>query len=496
MFYETKLPKKLYLPSTIKQWYFDNDPIYTKNLKEIIVESEDILGSLYSNNLITGEYRLWYTDRIKYNKEEEYNVNVNLIYPNGENKTLKLPYGCNLFKNEEYLKLLENDGNKKIGWYKEKTCFDYFFGIVPKKDITLYGMYLDEMDETFLNKHQFLYEPEYYFKNNSIKIYKINELTELPSILYYMLSNDKFKCNVDISSLNNFYVDSIIMYTSFANNDFYYMFGWNGISYNDCRLISQNGYITITLDDHETIVKKYYDLDNVVYNSKFDYTASFKDFDYGNNNRSDDFEDFKYQSYKDVKEGVTNPTIMNYMMSVGIKVIPKENSIADKTLKIYKNIARHIFNDKMSDYEKLVACNKYYSNYIPIGDKNAAYNLNNNGLFSGLIEELPYHGTINCNSQLAVCRMLYDLEGIQMFGQVIPNHVYGVIKFNNKWYVSDHMQLYGWYKEGSYEVPLRGYLDFNVKDNEVLEDDDYIIKAFYHNTSYAYPGIELEKYHL
>lgn len=137
------------LPTSIRSFYDKN----TTYLKDIVVESDDILGSLYATWQDRGEE--WIFEKIKYQKSDEFGIKVNLIYSKWFKKILKLPYGSNLFKSEEYLKLLKEDDNRKIGWYKEKTCYDYFSGILPKKDITLYGMYLDDMDETFLNKHHF-----------------------------------------------------------------------------------------------------------------------------------------------------------------------------------------------------------------------------------------------------------------------------------------------------------------------------------------------------
>ena len=160
--------------------------IFYENIKEIIVESEDVLGSLYYNS--NGISREWLVKTIKYQKYDKYKINVNLVYPDGSKKSLRLPYGSNLFKSNEYLNLLNEDSNKKIGWYKEKTFFDHFLGILPKKDITLYGMYLDGLDETFLNKHQFYYESKYYIKEiykTKLKVYSIDTLEEMISIFLY-----------------------------------------------------------------------------------------------------------------------------------------------------------------------------------------------------------------------------------------------------------------------------------------------------------------------
>ena len=131
-----ELPETLILPTSIRV-FFDKNTTY---LKDIVVESNDILGSLYAT--WQGRGVEWIFEKIKYLKSDEFDINVNLIYPNGSKKTLKLPYGSNLFKSEEYLKLLKEDDNRKIGWYKEKTCYDYFSGILPKKDFTSIINYL------------------------------------------------------------------------------------------------------------------------------------------------------------------------------------------------------------------------------------------------------------------------------------------------------------------------------------------------------------------
>ena len=251
--------------------------------------------------------------------------------------------------------------------------------------------------------------------------------------------------------------------------------------------------IKFEMDDYDEYKLKC-DIDSVVCKTNFDYTAYFKDFDYGNDKRNEDFDDFKYKSYSYIKEDVTNPMIIAYMMNVGINVIPKENSVADKTLKMYKNIARNIFNDSMGDYEKIVACNKYFSNYMVLDyDENAAYNKNGSAYFSNLLEEVITYGTINCGSAFNLPFMIYNLEGIHMYIQKVPSHVYGVIKMDDKWYISHHMLLYWYYRDKDYFNPLRGYLDIkHITLSKVEEDPNAEV---YYKISYAYPGITLEKYH-
>lgn len=128
------------------------------------------------------------------------------------------------------------------------------------------------------------------------------------------------------------------------------------------------------------------------------------------------------------------------MMSTGINVIPKVGSLAEDTLKVYKKIARNIFNDSMSDYEKTVACNQYYNYYIPYTSPLAATCNDGKLYFSCMLEELPFNGTINCRSG-CLPRMLYALEGIQLYRQM-STHAYDVLKLENKWYVSDHINNY------------------------------------------------------
>ena len=48
-------------------------------------------------------------------------------------------------------------------------------------------MYLDDLDEKFLNKHQFYYEPKYYIKEiykTKLKVYSIDTLEEMISIFF------------------------------------------------------------------------------------------------------------------------------------------------------------------------------------------------------------------------------------------------------------------------------------------------------------------------
>lgn len=189
---------------------------------------------------------------------------------------------------------------------------------------------------------------------------------------------------------------------------------------------------------------------------------------------------------------------MSYMMSIGINVIPKKGSLAESTLNTYKDIARNIFNDEMSDYEKIVSCNLYYNNYWMLdSDPRAAYSTNGNGIFSNSLELLPFHGTINCGSGVYIPRMLYALEGIQIFAQSINRHVYGVVKLDGKYYISDHTQEYWVFlKDKSYN-PLRGYehLDYLwVEDpaRQFSHSTKNRIKILT-NIAYYYPYIKIEK---
>lgn len=477
--------ESIILPPTLKESFTSTIPL---KVKEIIMDSKDIVGTMYrsfSKNINYDEN--WFLDSSKYEKQQQFNVNVTLNYPDGNIETISFPYGENLYESIEF------KDNKKYGWYFDKNCFDYFLGVVPSRDIVLYGLELDKMDEVFLNKNQFFFKPE--LINNKVIL---NHLNEVIGVFYYMLSNDIYSLEFEIKG--NFTKDDLAYYAKALLRDSAYFFPYAGVNASfGIKSINKNyksGLITNLT--YEEYVDQLYDLDNVVYKEQFDYRKPFKDFDFKENNRDENFDEFKYKNYKYVKEGVTNPTIMSYMMSIGINVIPKKGSLAESTLSTYKDIARNIFNDEMCDYEKIVACNLYYNNYWMLDyDPRAAYNTNGNGFFSNSLELLPFHGTINCGSGVYIPRILYALEGIQIFAQSINRHVYGVVKLDGKYYISDHTQQYWVFlKDKSYN-PLRGYehLDYLwVEDTaqQFSHSTKNRIKILT-NIAYYYPYIKIEK---
>ena len=309
-----------------------------------------------------------------------------------------------------------------------------------------------------------------------------------------MVSNDILSLYVDTSALNNINIRNFYnyIYNIWICSD--YIFYDAGVMASQFE-INSCGYkdvFKISYKDYEQNRREFYNLDSVIYKTKFDYTSCFKDFDYGNNNRNEDFDGFKYKTFDIEKYDVTNPTIMCYMMSTGINVIPKVGSLAEDTLKVYKNIARNIFSDSMSDYEKIVACNQYFNNYMVIDiSLDAATSNDGKGSFSCILEELPFNGTINCRSG-CLPRMLYALEGIQLYRQM-SWHAYDVFKFENKWYVSDHLINYWIFQKNKNYNPLRGYLDCDYisYDTSHGKYKSEMIK----NKAFGSPGIELEKYH-
>ena len=478
--------EKLILPPTVRNISFSGA---LNSLKEVIIDAKDLIGSIfrgydYDRNLFDENKTLEVT---RYEKQNDYMVNVTLIYPDDNKEVVRLPYGINLFENYQF------KDNKKYGWYFDENCFDYFLGVIPSYDITLYGMELDDMDETFINKHQYLFVPE--IKDDEIIV---DDLHDFIAIQYYMISNDIYDVNINIVNpeISTFDIQT---YIGLFGGDVAYIFPYAGVCSYLEFVEDSFPHSALKMTPYEEYREEAYDLDSVVIREPFDYKAPFKDFNYGTNNRSEDFKGFKSNSYKYVKEDVTNATIMSYMMSVGIKVIPKEGSLAERTLNIFKDMARHIFNDSMSGYEKVVACNLYYNYFYTIDDDpRAAYNTKGNGYFSDLLEELPFHGTINCGSGVYIPRLLYALEGLQIFSQSITAHEYGVMKIDGKFYVADHTQEYWVFEDDKNYNPLRGYDDLDYlwyeqpieyKNSIELKNRIEIIK----NITLYYPGIHLEK---
>lgn len=478
--------EKLILPPTIRDVSFFGE---LDSLKEVIVDAKDLIGTTFRSynhdRILFDENKT--LEVTKYEKQNDYLVNVTLIYPDGTKEVARLAYGINLFENYDF------KNNKKYGRYFDKNCFEYFLGVIPSHDITLYGLELDEMDETFINKHQFLFVPE--IKNDEIIV---DDLHDLIGILYYMISNDIYDTWINVVNPNITTFD-IKTYIRYFFRDAAYIFTYAGVCSNLMFVEDSFTHGVLTMVPYDDYRVEAYDLDSVVIREPFDYKAPFKDFNYGINKRSEDFEGFKSNTYKFVKKNVTNATIMSYMMSVGIKVIPKEGSLAERTLNIFKEMARHIFNDSMSDYEKVVACNLYYNYFYMIDDDpRAAYNTKGNGYFSNLLEELPFHGTINCGSGVYIPRLLYALEGLQIFSQSITAHEYGVMKIDGKFYVADHTQEYWVFQDDKNYNPLRGYDDLDYlgyeqpieyKNSIELKNRIEIIK----NITLYYPGIHLEK---
>ncbi len=489
--------QEVFFPSTLRVLYLYEE---MPKLKKFTIESEETFGAFYRPifySPVAENMSSWcdfatnifeFSEKVSnYTIYEEFNSQITFVFPDNHKETISLPYGTNLFNNNQYLNMLKENNLNKVGWYYDKYCFDYFFGIVPKKDITLYGLVLDEKDEVFLNKHQFLfnlYDEKY---GNNLNSILLTNLTDIVPFLYYMLSNNIYELSFKVDPMANISYQDLTEYIIEFGDDTTYMFNCDGINPEINLTFLEDNFYKISISSYENLRNsEEYALKDAVYLT-FNYRSYFKDFDYKENKRSEDYSSFKYKESKYLKEELSNPNIMAYMLSTGINVIPKKESYAEKALLIYEDIARNIFTDNMSDFQKVLACQNYFLNYLRIGlDQGASYSLSGNAIFTNLVEEIPIHGTINCVSAVNFPRLLYAIEGIQLYLQDIPYHQYAVLKIDNKWYISDHILNHEQFKKDPSFNSLRGYKD---------ETDDETMQQTYYGVQFYYPGINLEEYH-
>lgn len=490
-FIELNVEKIIYPATLISQYY---SPARYE-LKEIIVDSNDPLPSIYywptneKINTFSNYYKL-----IKYQKLTESLTNIKLVFPNNEIEEYKLPYGDNLFDVLKDIKL-NKETNKKIGWYLDKTCYLPFNGLIPNKDIILYGMELRDADLIYLNKHLFLEPPEKDKDNN----YIIESPYSLRGLYAYMLTFDVTKVTI-ITDLSVEEVNTFITFLPLNNFD---IFGGQSISpltIGSIKDLSEDKrIITLSMSSYDENFNRWFkniNVEEILLKHNFDYTSNFSHFNYGELNRNENFEDFKYKKYTDKAINVANSTILGYLLALKINVEPLKNSSAEKTMNLYKNIARNIFNDTMNDYEKIVAFNKYLQIYKVEGSS-GSLNMNYPRKLYRHAELIPFCGTYNCETMVIFPQIIYGIEGISFFNNDQPNHTYGVIKFNNKFYLSDHTDIHEAIEYNKNFKYLSGYYDwsnFKEYDESMGEEREltYLLKYY---MSLNYPGIKLEKYH-
>lgn len=486
-----KVEKIIYPVTLISQYY---SPL-NYNLNEIIVDGNAYLPAIYywpTNDKVKTFSE--YFKLIKYQKLREFKTNLKLVFPDNSIQEYELDYGDNLF---DILKDISfnKQTNKEIGWYLDKTCYLPFNGLIPSKDITLYGLELRDDDLTYLNKHLFLEPPEQDKDNN----YIIESPYSLRGLYTYMITFDITK----VSIITELSVEEINAYLTFLPlNNFDILSGQSipSISIENSLTDSYGkNNITLTMPSYDENFKKWFDkinIEEIIKNHNFDYTINFNEFDYGNLNRSGDFENFKYKRYFDKAINVSNSRMLGYLLALKINVEPLKESSADITMNLYKNIARNVFNDSMDDYEKIIALNKYLQIYKVEGSK-GALNINYPRKPYRHAELIPYCGTYNCETMVIFPQIIYGIEGISFFNNEQPNHTYGVIKFNDKFYLSDYGDIHDAieYKENfNYLSGYYDWVNFQKYDETMGEDRKltYLLKYF---MSLNYPGIKLEQYH-
>ena len=400
---------------------------YSTNLakylfKNVYIDAPYNYGSTYS---IYGE-AINYNTYLPYNlvvrKIESKNTNVTIIYPDGESKVVTLPYGefmYDIYKDEKY---------SKYGLYYDEKCLDCFSGMIPKNDLTLYIMPLDEKESVYFNKNTLTYKPVY-DENSYIHISRVEELFPL---IWYMLANEIYEVKIEnelpYNLLNHYYF--MLLSDPFRSEfSFDGMNGWFALNkFEEYYLFSRPTY--------EENVEDYM-LDSVVYGG-YNYKDTYKEFVSGND-RDESFSDFVYKDYPVILHDVVNPslTLLALTHGIGVEVVP--GSDADKCLKMYEDILKHIIDKDMTDYEKIVSIANFVKLFDLIGEGKGSYSTSGLAYFSNVVDLVPVYNGLNCASS-SMTRMLYSMEGITCLIQNRYNHVYNIVKMGDLYYVCDDMR--------------------------------------------------------
>ena len=236
--------------------------------------------------------------------------------------------------------------------------------------------------------------------------------------------------------------------------------------------------------------------------SGYDTTATYQEYPYselhyytnGESQRSSTFDDFKYKQYETTVP-VSTSLELALALEKGFNVAPAANSNAELILNKAKAVLREIIDDRMTDYEKVLAIYDWmtynviydrgmveYSDAIKKEESAYCAVFKNSSFYA---EGVFLYNIAVCNGIGSAFSILANIEGIPAYktmGEVNSgSHTWIKVFVNNEWYVCD--PTWG----GAKDEDNSQLYEFITYDFFMLSQDE----------AYSYEGRKefLEKYH-